>query len=142
MNSYVGQLPTNLLYPIYTCHVTTMCMSCSCTTDRRNSVFDVSTTAPSITDSNTTIECRFSSNPLPNVTRQCQLCYTNLVNSQILSQCITRDTTDDDGRLVTFRIQLSSSSEGSYGPFFYQLTALEDNVTLAVIQGQQYTGKC
>lgn len=42
---------------------------------------------------------------------------------------------------MTFRIQLPNSSGGPYGPFFYQLTAIEDNVTLAVIQGQQYTGK-
>ena len=111
-------------------------------TDRRNSIFDVSTMAPSVMDGTTTIECRFS-NPLssPNSTRQCQLCYSILVKTQTPSQCITQSTTNDDGRLVTFRIQLSSSSGGEYGPFFYTLTAIEDNVTLAVAQGQQYTGK-
>ena len=111
-------------------------------TDRRNSVFDVSTMAPSVMDGTTTIECRFS-NPLssPNSTRQCQLCYSTLINSQTPSECITQSTNNDDGRLVMFRIPLPSSSGGEYGPFFYTLTAIEDNVTLAVAQGQQYTGK-
>ena len=48
---------------------------------------------------------------------------------------------EDNDRLVTFMIQFPGSRGESYGPFFYQLTAIEDNVTLAVIQGQQYTGK-
>ena len=52
---------------------------------------------------------------------------------------MTQGTTDGDDSLVTFMIQLPSG--GPYGPFFYQLTAIEDNVTLAVVQGQQYTGK-
>ena len=110
-------------------------------TESQNPVFSVSTTAPTPTDDRTTIKCQFSS-PLssPNSTRQCQLCYSTLVNNQTLSQCVMQSTMEDNDRLVTFRVQFSSSSGGSFGPFFYQLTAVEDNITLAVIQGQQYTG--
>ena len=55
-----------------------------------------------------------------------------------LTDCTTREA---DDRVATFSITLPSSSGRSYGPFFYQITAREDNITLAAVEGQMYTGK-
>ena len=101
----------------------------------------MSTSAPSFVGDHTTVSCQFSNSlALPNITRQCQLCYSTLVDRLSLDICDTRTLTLDNDRLATFTIQLPSSSGGSYGPYLYQVTAWESDTILSVIEGQIYTG--
>ena len=102
----------------------------------------MSITAPALVGDDTTISCQFSSGiSSPNITRQCQICYSTLVNSRTLSNCETITFTLESDQLSLFTVQFPSTSGGSYGPFFFEMTATEDDTVLSVVEGQVFTGE-
>ena len=110
--------------------------------DYQNFIVGVSAMAPSSVGNDTIINCQFSTDiSSPNPTRQCRLCYSTLVNTITFSDCETKVVAQESDQPLSFQVQFPSSRGGSYGPFFYEMTAFEDDRVVAVVQGQVFTGK-
>ena len=102
----------------------------------------VSAMAPSSVGDDTIINCQFSTDiSSPNTTRQCRLCYSTLVNTVTYSNCESKILTQEGDQLLSFQVQFPSASGGSYGPFFYEMTAFEDERVVSVVEGQVFTGE-
>ena len=102
----------------------------------------MSVIAPMSVGDDTIVNCRFPTViSSPNITRQCRLCYSTLVSTLTYSDCETKVLTQESDQLFSFQISFPSSSGGSYGPFFYEMTAMEDDRVVAIVEGQVFTGK-
>ena len=109
----------------------------------QNSIFSVTSTGPSTIDGNSTILCQFES-VSENTTQECELCYsTRSDRCEPESDFICETITLTDGDVMAVFDEISfpySSPEGPYGPFCYQVTVRIDNVTVAAVNGEAYTG--